>query len=145
MHLADAFIQSNLQCIQAIHFFQYLFIYSVFNRRNKLIQIWNNLRVIKWQSFNFWTMPLKTKQKIGLLAWSGCSGLLVLNTGLNCVLVGDHSSQFRKNIYIYLNLFNICWGLTQKSHSQSLHFSIDYLFYLFYSNIVSMFLKFHLY
>ncbi len=24
MHLADAFIQSDLQCIQAIHFFQYV-------------------------------------------------------------------------------------------------------------------------
>ncbi len=27
MHLADAFIQSDLQCIQAIHFFLYIYIY----------------------------------------------------------------------------------------------------------------------
>ncbi len=27
MHLADAFIQSDLQCIQAIHFYQYVYIW----------------------------------------------------------------------------------------------------------------------
>ncbi len=32
MHLADAFIQSDLQCIQAIHFFNQ---YVMFNKSNK--------------------------------------------------------------------------------------------------------------
>ncbi len=29
MHLADAFIQSELQCIQAIHFFFYFFFFYI--------------------------------------------------------------------------------------------------------------------
>ncbi len=35
MHLADAFIQSDLQCIQAIHFCQYAKLIAMFVGQNK--------------------------------------------------------------------------------------------------------------
>ncbi len=40
----------------------------VFNRTKKLIQIWNSLRVSKWQNFHFWVnYPFKVK------TYDGCS------------------------------------------------------------------------
>ncbi len=55
--------------------------YFMFNRRKKIIQVWNNLRVSKWwQNFHFWVNYLfKMNSKEALLSHNGCCAKQLAN------------------------------------------------------------------